>query len=144
MVTLKEYKKALKNNFELVEEQINISCQIYELNCEQLQNSQVIPQSSIKDRKDRKDRNKNYEHLLQKLMTVRVELQKNREIRDRFINKLYSQRMKREIKLNIIHYNDSIASRTRHHDKTQAFYNRNCLTFKIGNRVHVSRYFPDR
>jgi hypothetical protein len=138
MVTLKEYKKALKKNFELVEEQINISCQIYELNREQLQNS------SIKDRKDRNDRNKNHEDLLQKLMTVRVELEKNREIRDRFINKLYSQRIKREIKLNIIHYNDSIASRTRYHEKTQAFYNRNCLTFKIGNRVHVSRYFPDR
>jgi hypothetical protein len=137
MVTLKDYKKALKNNFELVDQQINISCQIYQLNCEQLQNSQVNPQCSIKDRKLNED-------LLQKLLNVRVELEKNREIRDRFINKLYSQRMKREIKLNIIHYNDSIASRTRHHDKTQAFYNRNCLTFKIGNRVHVSRYFPDR
>jgi hypothetical protein len=150
MASFREYKKAVKKNFELVDEQINITCKLYELNltltqqttiCEQLQktdnNCEVNFQCS------NEERSKEYEDLLTKLLTVRVELKKNLQIKDQFVNKLYNKRMKREIRLNIRNFYDSVASRTRNHHKTQELYNRNFITIlKISKGTHTVRYFP--
>jgi hypothetical protein len=124
--SFREYKKAVKENLQLLDKQLNISSELYKLQC------------SAEKKTD-------YEDLLMKLLTVRVQVQKNLEIKNKFVDKLYNKRMKREIRLNIRNYYDSIASRTRNHEKTQILYDRNCITIpKISKTYHREKYFPDK
>jgi hypothetical protein len=141
----------VKKNFHLVDEQINITCKLYKINLTPKQDITIREQ--LKKTEDNcevnfqcstPDRRTEYEDLLMKLLTVRVELQKTYQIKNQFLNKLYNKRMKREIRLNIRNFYDSIASRTRNHEKTQVLYNRNFITFpKICNGSYTVRYFPE-
>jgi hypothetical protein len=150
MVSFKDYKKALKEYFQLFDKQSKITCQLYELNLtinqqvylhEQLQ--YVKENSEEKLQCSTKDKNKDCEDLLSQLRIVRIQLLKTVQIRENFKTKLYKKRILRERRLNIRNFYDSIASRTRSYTKTLAFHNRNCITTKINNTTHIARYFPD-